>query len=93
MLEDVKQLKEVLSVMVKNIVADETKNVLRVERYDVTMAPANGKIGVKQPFGSTELMLPYSAQGATAQVGDTVLVLWRGTLSTAKVWCFADGPV
>ena len=92
MLEDAKEFRKVISSIVKTVLAEEMKSVLRAERYDVTTAPANGKIGVTQPFGNTELMLPYSAQVSSAQVGDAVLVLWRGSLSTAKVWCFADGP-
>lgn len=92
MLKDAEQFKKIMTGLIRRVVKEDFSNVLRVERYDVTTAPADGKMGVTQPFGGTELMLPYSEQVATAQVGDAVLVLWRGSLSTAKVWCFGDGP-
>ncbi len=65
---------------------------LQCERYDVTTAPNGTKIGVKLPYGNTELHIPYSAEVSTAKVGDTVLVIWWGSLSTAKAWYFGSGP-
>ena len=49
-------------------------------------------MGVRQPFGKREIFLPYTQEVANAQEGDAVLVLWRGSLSNGKVWCFGAGP-
>ncbi|PWM20081.1 MAG: hypothetical protein DBX49_01120 [Clostridia bacterium] len=65
---------------------------LQCERYDVTTAPNGSVIGVTQPFGKTEIRIPYSGEVADAQVGDTVLVYWWSSLSNAKAWCYGNGP-
>lgn len=91
MLGDVSEFAKALEPLIKKIVDERTKNALRVERYEVSTA-ANGTVmGVRQPYG-TEIFLPYSQGVSAAAVGDAVLVLWRGSLSTAKVWCFGTGP-
>lgn len=81
-------LKSKISSLVKSL----TGNCLRCERYDVTTAPDGSVIGVTQPFGNTELFIPYSQEVADAVAGDTVLVVWWGTMSTAKAWSFGNGP-
>ncbi len=91
MLELTSELAKALEPLIRRIVDERTRNALRVERYEVSTA-ANGTVmGVRQPFG-TEIFLPYSQQVQNATVGDSVLVLWRDSLSTAKVWCFGNGP-
>lgn len=82
-------LKSKISSLVKTL----TGNCLRCERYDVTTAPNGSVIGVTQPFGNTELFIPYSNEVAEAVAGDTVLVVWWGTMSTAKAWFFGNGPI
>ena len=91
MLELTKEFAKALEPLIQQIVDDRTKNALRVERYEVSTVADGTAMGVRQPYG-TEIFLPYSQQVANAQEGDSVLVLWRGTLSTAKVWCFGNGP-
>lgn len=92
MLGDVSEFAKALEPLIRKIVEERTKNALRVERYEVSTA-ANGTVmGVRQPYG-TEIFLPYSQEVASATVGTAVLVLWRGSLSTAKVWCFGNGPI
>ena len=68
-----------------------TQNVVRRERFSVSTPPDGTKIGVKQPFGKTEIFVPYTEKVQSAQIGDTVLVEWRGTLSTALAVTFGDG--
>ena len=68
-----------------------TANAVRRERYDVVTAPNGTTIGVKVPFGRQEISIPYSSRVASAEVGDTVLVEWRGTLSNAIAVSFGDG--
>ena len=92
MLREAAELEAALGPIIQKIVDERMKNALRAERYDVVTPPDGTKIGVKQPFGRQEIFLPYSQAVADAQAGDAVLVLWRGTLSTAKVWCFGSGP-
>lgn len=91
MLNDVSEFARALEPLIRKIVDERTKNALRVERYEVSTDPDGSVMGVRQPFG-TEIFLPYSQQVANATEGDSVLVLWRGSMSTAKVWCFGDGP-
>lgn len=91
MLRDAADFAEALRPLIERLIKEQTQNVLRVERFDVA-EPGNGTVmGVRQPFGNT-IFLPYSNAVSGAKEGDTVLVLWRGTLSTGKVWTFADGP-
>lgn len=91
MLELTSEFAKALEPMIRRIVEERTRNALRVERYEVSTA-ANGTVmGVRQPYGN-EIFLPYSQEVANAQEGDSVLVLWRDTLSTAKVWCYGNGP-
>ena len=91
MLETSAALKHALEPLIAKVVDERMRNALRVERYDVVTPPNGSVIGVKQPFGH-EIFLPYCAEVSAAEEGDTVLVLWRGSLSTAKVWCFGSGP-
>jgi len=76
---------------VKSLIKSETQNTFRCERYDVTTAPANGKIGVTLPMGDNEIFIPHSAEVAGASVGDTVLVIWWGSMSNAKAYYFGNG--
>ena len=80
-----------ISGKVKQLIRKETQNTFRVERYEVTTAPDGTKIGVTLPLGNREIFLPYSAEVASATVGDPVLVVWWGSMSNAKVYYFADG--
>ena len=73
------------------LISEKTQNCLRCERYDVTTAPDGTVIGVTQPYGTTELKIPYTQEVAGAAVGDTVIVFWWGSLSTAKAWCYGNG--
>lgn len=91
MLGEVNEFAKALEPLIRRVVLELTQNALRVERYEVSTEAANGVMGVRQPFGS-EIFLPYSDEVKNAQEGDSVLVLWHGKLSTAKVWCFGNGP-
>lgn len=92
MLEEAERFMRAISGRIRRMCREETSNALRVTRYDVTTAPNGTVIGVTQPYSDTELFLPYSSAVSTAQVGDSVLVVWWGSLSTAKVWYFGGGP-
>ena len=91
MIELTTEFADLLRPLIEKIVDERCKNALRVERYEVSTAANGTKMGVKTPYGN-EIFLPYSNEVATASVGDSVLVLWRGTLSNGKVWCYGDGP-
>lgn len=91
MLEGISEFWKALKPKVEEIIKVKGHNCLRVERFDVVASPDGSKIGVRQPFGTT-ISIPYCAEVADAKVGDTVLVLWWGSLSTAKAWCYGDGP-
>ena len=92
MQREVLEFWEAIAGKVKQTARNMMEKSLQCERYDVTTAPDGSKIGVKQPFGSREIFIPYSAEVADAKVGDTVLVMWWNSLSTAKAWYFGSGP-
>lgn len=92
MLGDALEFWEAIAGKVKQTARNMMEKTLQCERYDVTTAPDGSKIGVKQPFGSREIFIPYSAEVADAKVGDAVLVMWWNSLSTAKAWYFGSGP-
>lgn len=91
MLTEAQRFWDAIKSKVLQICRAETKNTLRMERYTVTTAPDGSVVGVTLPFGTTELMLPYSKEVAEASVGDVVLVAWWGSMSNAKVYYFANG--
>lgn len=76
---------------VKPLIKQETTNCMRCARYDVTTAPDGNVIGVTLPLGTTEIFIPYSQEVSSASVGDTVMVVWFGTLSNAKAYYYAEG--
>lgn len=91
MLSEAQRFWEAIAGKVKQTAKEVSKNAFRCERYTVTTAPNGVKMGVTLPMGNTELMLPYSSEVASATVGDTVLVVWWGSMSNAKVYYYADG--
>lgn len=91
MLSEAQRFWDAIVGKVKQTVREESKNAFRCERYTVTTAPNGVKMGVTLPMGNTELMLPYSFEVASAHVGDSVLVVWWGSMSNAKVYYFANG--
>lgn len=91
MLELTSEFAKALEPLIRKIVDERTKNALRVERYEVSTVADGTVMGVRQPYGK-EIFLPYAQEVANAGEGDAVLVLWRGTLSSGKVWCFGNGP-
>lgn len=92
MMQDAKAFWDAIRSQVARLCRQETANTLRVARYDVTTAPNGQVIGVKQPYGAQEIKIPYAAEVASAAVGDTVLVVWWGSMSNAKAWFFGSGP-
>lgn len=91
MIDGISEFWSALKPKIEELVKTKSHNCLRVDRFDVVSPPNGSKIGVKQPFGAV-VSIPYCAEVADAKVGDTVLVLWWGSLSTAKAWCYGDGP-
>lgn len=68
--------------------------MVRYYRAEVTTAAADGKMGVKRPFDSTEAMLPYVSTMAEAPVGAQVVVLVFGEGKNAgnhMVFMYPDG--
>lgn len=78
---------------IQQLIEELSQNCLRIERYDVSAAPSNGKIGVKQPFGK-EIFIKYNNSAQNVQVGDTVYVIWWHSMSNATAWYFdgSDSP-
>lgn len=80
-----------IKAKIRALIKQETSNCFRLQRYDVTTAPNGTTIGVRLPEGTKEIKIPYSQEVSTAVAGDTVLVGWYGSLSTAKAVFFGDG--
>lgn len=76
---------------IQALIKQENSNSMKCARYDVTTAPNGSVIGVRLPEGATEILIPYSKEVEDAIVGDTVLVVWHGTLSTAKAYYYGNG--
>lgn len=91
MIEEAKAFWDAISGKVKALIQSETSNAMRVARFNVTTAPNGSVMGVTQPYGNTELLLPYSQEVAGASVGDTVLVAWWGSMSNGRVYYFSKG--
>jgi len=91
MLKELREFLDGIRTDTRKLVEELTRRHLNIERYDVTTAPNGTTIGVTQPFGSTELQIPYSFLCANAGVGDTVLVVWWNSLSTAQAWFMGNG--
>ena len=91
MISEAKAFWDSIAGKVKSLIHKETENVLRVQRYDVTTAPNGTVIGVTQPFGGNEIFIPYSSEVSGASVGDTVLVVWWGSMSNARAYYYAYG--
>lgn len=91
MISEAKRFWDAISGKIKELVRNETSDALRVRRFDVTTAPDGTYIGVTQPFGDTELFLPYSEEVSSAAVGDPVMVAWYNTMSNAKVYFKGNG--
>lgn len=91
MQREAEKLIHTIKTKCSQLISEKTQNCLRCERYDVTTAPNGTVIGVTQPYGTTELKIPYTQEVANAKVGDTVMVFWWGSLSTAKAWCYGNG--
>lgn len=91
MLNDAQRFWDAIVGKVRRTAQDESRNALRLERYEVTTAANGTKMGVTLPMGTKEIFLPYSQEVASATVGTPVLVAWWGSMSNAKVYFFADG--
>ncbi len=92
MLQETANFAAALRPLIEKIVDERCQNVLRAQRFDVSTVADGSKMGVRQPYARQEIFLPYTQQVENAQEGDAVLVLWRGSLSNGKVWCFGNGP-
>lgn len=90
MLNEIREFWAALSPKIRQSVQSMTRNCVRRERYDVSTVPNGETIGVRQPYGS-EIFLPYAPTVAGAEVGNTVIVEWRESLSTGVAVSFGDG--
>lgn len=91
MLKEAQTFWEAIKNKVVQVCRNENKNSLNVERYIVTTPPNGSVMGVTLPFGTKEIMLPYSQEVAGATVENQVLVAWWGSMSNAKVYYYANG--
>lgn len=86
MLEELKKVLAGIRRDTQRLLDNTLKSYLQIARYDVTTAPNGTVIGVTRPFSDTEIQIPYLPYCANATVGDTVLVVWWGSLTNAQAW-------
>lgn len=82
-----------LKQKIRPLIKQETGNCVRVTLCEVISAPNGETIGVKIPDGKTELNIPYSYEVEKAEVGSIVMVIWHGSMSTAKAYYYNYGFV
>ena len=75
--EAILELWKALEPQVEALIAEKTRNCVRAQRAVVVTAPNNvtGKIGVRLPFDSTTLSLPFSSAVSSVTVGTQVWIL------------------
>lgn len=86
MLEELKKVLAGIRRDTQRLLDNTLKSYLQIARYDVTTAPNGTVIGVTRPFSDTEIQIPYLPYCASAKVGNTVLVVWWGSLTNAQAW-------
>lgn len=86
MLEELKKILAGIRRDTQRLLDNTLKSYLQIARYDVTTEPNGTVIGVTRPFSDTEIQIPYLHYCANAAVGDTVLVVWWGSLTNAQAW-------
>lgn len=89
---DILNLWNQLKTRVDERIKVQTANCIRMRRYDVVSAAANGYVEVCLPFGSAVVKAKTTAQTENAQPGDTVLVLYTTGSSGAVAFCMGSGP-
>ena len=83
------KLKQKIRVLIKQ----ETGNCVRYTLCEVISKPNGKTIGVKIPGGETVMDIPYSLEVSDAEIGSLVMVVWYGTMSTAKAYYYNYGFV
>ena len=77
--------------VLENYVKPYNKSAVRFYRAEVVTAASGGKIGVKRPFDTTTLNLPYVTSAAGLAVGDQCVVLVFG--SPVNSYVIGDGSL
>ena len=84
---------EALKPMIDREIERRTRSCVRAKKMTVTTAPANGVVGVAEPFGE-EMLLPYSSALTGLTVGTAVwAVYYFGNASTMIVMAKGDGQI
>lgn len=83
--EEVRAIQKALEPWIRKIVRDATKNCVRRKTVTVATPPNGTTMGVKEPYDSAVMDVPYVAAMSGAAVGDTVTIEWLYGLSNAVV--------
>lgn len=89
--QDSIQFWNALKQKIRPLIKQETNNCVRVTLCEVVSAPNGETIGVKIPDGNTVMNIPYSIEVENATVGSIVMVVWHGSMSTAKAYYYNYG--
>lgn len=82
---EVRAIQKALEPWVKGPIDSATRNCVRRKTVTVATPPNGTTMGVKEPFDTTVMDVPYVSTMAGAQVGDTVTIEWLYGLSNAVV--------
>ena len=83
--DEVRAIQKAMEPWIRKIIQDATKNCVRRKTVTVVTAPNGATMGVKEPFDSAVMDVPYVSTMSGAAVGDTVTIEWLYGLSNAWV--------
>lgn len=81
--DEVRAIQKALEPWVRRIIREETASCVRRRAVTVATAPNGATIGVREPFDSAVMDVPYYATLNNARVGDTVTIEWVCGMSNA----------
>lgn len=90
-LEEAKEFRKAIESVAREVIAQETKDCLRVYKAKVTSAPSGGVCSVQLVGDTTTLTIPYSSKASSVSVGAVVWVaVLFNDMRNAIVWETAD---
>lgn len=83
--EEIRIIQKELEPWINRLIQQATRNCVRRRTVTVATAPNGTTMGVREPYDTTVLDVPYLSSMAGAQIGDTVTIEWVYGLSNAVV--------
>lgn len=83
--DEARAVQKALEPWVRGLIQDATRNCVRRRTVTVATPPNGATIGVREPFDTAVMDLPYLSTLSGAKAGDTVTIEWVYGLSSAVV--------